>query len=100
MSDVQRVTVYLSHPTGPNDLGQVTFGFFKVEDGVLTMTDERGNPMRRVNNGEIWSRKFGPDDNPRSIAAAFTKEIRRELYGDSDFNRRLNYPDIRRVVPV
>jgi hypothetical protein len=99
MSDVQSVTVYLSHPMGPNDLGQVTFGYFKVEGGVLTMTDAEGRPMRRI-NGEIWSRELGPDDNPRSVAGALTKDIRRELHGDSDFNRRLTYPDIRKVVPV
>jgi hypothetical protein len=100
MSDVQSVTVYLSHPTGPNDLGQVTFGFFKVDDDVLIMTDEKGNPMRRINNGEIWSQKLGPDDNPRSVAGALTKDIRRELHGGSDFYRRLTYPDIKKVVPV
>jgi hypothetical protein len=99
MSDVQRVQVYLSHPTGPDDLGQVTFGFFKVEDGVLIMTDEQGNPMRKI-NGEIFSRKLGPDDNPCSIAGVLTKEIRRELYGDLDFHRPIKYPNIKTKVPV
>jgi hypothetical protein len=99
MRDVQQVVVYLRHPTSSEDLGQVTYGFYKVDDGTLIMTDQEGRPVRK-NNGELWSHKLGPDDKPRSVAGRLTKEIRRELDPSADFNALINYPDIKKVVPV
>jgi hypothetical protein len=99
--ELQRIIVSVRHGDGAGDPGKVTEGFYKLNaERVLTMTDAAGAPMRRT-NGELWQQKLLPDQNPRSVAAALTREIRAELRGSSDFwDTPPNYPDIKKKVPV
>lgn len=90
MSDVQRVTVQLKAPSG-DYTGQVTTGYYVVENGLLVMTDGAGVPVRKE-NGEQYSHTLGPKDKSAAIAAVKTREIRRDLYGDSHFRGRIDYP--------
>jgi hypothetical protein len=72
--------------------GQVTEGYYVVDDGILTMTDAGGGAV------EIDGRRFtvtlGPDTNARAIAARLTKQIRLALNPKTDFNRRVRMPDL------
>jgi hypothetical protein len=88
MPEVHRVTVTVRRPKD-SDPGQVTFGYYTLVDGILTMTDASGMPMRRT-SGEYYRAKIGPDESPQTRARVFTREIRAALRG-SDFNRPLDY---------
>lgn len=94
MLDVKRVIVALRNPTPgvAGDGGQVTEGYYLVEGDKLTMTDSTGKPMRRPSDGEFYTHKLKPDENPHTIAGRLTKTIRERLHGDDNgFNRRIVY---------
>lgn len=88
----ERVIVQLSFPKGDDDPGRTTFGYYVVEDGILTMTDGEGTPVRKPHNGDFYRHKLRPDDNPRAIAGVLTREIRLAAHGGMEgFNRPLTY---------
>jgi hypothetical protein len=93
MTEICRVIVQIA-PAKGNDPGQVTYGFYKVVDGALFMTDGDGAVVRHE-NGEVWKHTLQPDENPRQVAARLTKEIRRAALGEkiAGFNRRLTDED-------
>jgi hypothetical protein len=71
-------------------------GFYFVADGVLTMTDGDGKPVRRRYSGEVYQQKLQEGDDPVVIAKRLTLAIwRSNTGGDASggFNRRLRYPD-------
>ena len=93
MPDVKEAIVQIRAPSGaPGDHGQVTSGFYRVDEkGRLTMTDENGVPVRRK-NGELWTHLLRPEEKPEVIARILTKEIRAAIHGDSaGFHRRIEY---------
>jgi hypothetical protein len=59
------------------------------------MTDGEGAIIRRPSNGEPWTHKLGPHDNPIAIAAVLTRQVRDALKGGEGrvpgFNRPLHY---------
>jgi hypothetical protein len=52
MSEVREVTVTIKPRKGTYP-GQVTYGWYTLQDGVVTLTDREGNPA-----GEETGRKF------------------------------------------
>jgi hypothetical protein len=38
--------------------GQVTIGYYTLADGILTMTDSKGAPVRNTNTGEKIPDRF------------------------------------------
>src|SRR5262245_8449723 len=80
--------------------GRNAFGYYIVVDGVVTMTDPKGEPAID-GEGKIYSHKLAPEDDARVIAGRLTKQLRSALRGDqpkgfggsggSGFNRQLNY---------
>jgi hypothetical protein len=75
--------------------GQTTLGFYIVVDGNrLVMTDGDGAAVRH-RNGELYEHTLEPNQDPRPLAARFTKEIRKMASGESipGFYRRLVYSD-------
>jgi hypothetical protein len=92
MSEVKEVTAILSNPTGRDEVGQITYGFYTIEGQKLTMTDGEGTPVRRK-NGDLVQHTLGEGENPDDVARRLTKDFRRHIHGDSpDFNRPLSYP--------
>jgi hypothetical protein len=71
-----------TRPPSDNDPGEVTMGYYFVEDGFLTMVDELGKPL-----GNPIALKSG--DDYRAIAASLTHK---RLEGRG-FNRRIEYPE-------
>jgi hypothetical protein len=61
------------------DTGQVTIGFYTLADGVLTMTDSKGAPVRESQSGDTYLHKMKPGDNAEAIANRLTLEIYRML---------------------
>jgi hypothetical protein len=88
--EVHSITVQVAAPRG-NHPGAVTFGYYVVADGVLTMTDASGIPVRRP-GGDHYTHKLGPDENPRRMANVLTKEIRSAIRGGKgNFNDPIDW---------
>lgn len=92
---VHHVTVQLRKPVG-DDLGQVTEGFYVVQDGVLSLTDDDGDPLMGKNGVPVVKRHvLKPGDNAEAIARVLTKKARREILGltetQESFGRKLGY---------
>ena len=84
----------MRNPKGDGDPGQVTTGYYTVADGILTMTDSKGVPVRDLNNGERVTHKLQAGEDPTMIAKRLTMKIYRMMRGDgmAGFNRPLIYP--------
>ena len=86
---VHTVIVQIQAPKD-GDPGQVTEGFYKVDDGYLQMTYRDGrnleNPLYRV--------RLHDGANVQVIAANLTRSIRREMSDEKveGFTRTLSYP--------
>jgi hypothetical protein len=92
MPEVHSVFATVRLPSD-GDPGQVTIGYYTLADGVLTMTDSKGRPVR-TSSGEKRVHRLQEGEDPRSIASRLTKQIRMSMRGEADFNRRLVYPSV------
>src|SRR4051812_47357178 len=59
-------------PSNGSDPGEVIPCFFTVNEGVLTVTDEKGAPIE-----EITAYTLLPSDNPASLACSFAMQQKR-----------------------
>lgn len=86
---IHSITVQIAAPTA-DDPGQVTEGFYTVEDGHLQMVYRDGrkleNPLYRV--------RLQEGANVKAIAGNLTRSIRKEMMGETveGFTRNLSYP--------
>jgi hypothetical protein len=80
--EVHRVIAQIEAPTSRNPAGRVSFGFYTVAKGLLTMTDADGIPMRNT-SGDLYTHKLGKGENPASMACVMTKEVRAAVHGYS-----------------
>jgi hypothetical protein len=82
------VVVEIHRPHGDYP-GQVCEGKFTHEDGVVTLVNHNGNPVKQ------YTKKINPDESPVVAARRLCKQFyfaRRG--GKNDFNRPLNYPPL------
>ena len=83
-------------PPRYDDPGQVSHGKFTFVDGVVTLTDHDGNPVRD-GEGRLYTQKLDTIDHNDALNAAgrLTKEFRLALMGKTKeqerFSRPLNY---------
>jgi hypothetical protein len=76
-------------PRTDGDRGRVTEGWYRVEDGVVTMCDPEGWALRDVEGKKI-THKLTENERPQQIAGRLTLKIYRSLRDDmTDFNRLL-----------
>lgn len=89
MTEIKGVSVQLQRPTGPDDVGRITEGFYTVSGNVLTMTYADGSPV------EGFTFTLKPDDDAESIARVLTRKVRRQVLGLTEegeaFNRQISY---------
>jgi hypothetical protein len=97
MPEVFSVTVQIRAPRG-GDAGQVCHGCYTLADGVVTLTDRDGSPVRDE-HGKLYTRKLGPGATVADADIAgrsLTKEFRLALLGKTPsserFSRPLDYP--------
>lgn len=87
---VERVIIQIRRPSG-DDPGQVSEGYYIVNEGMLIMTHSDGEPV----DDTMFRRKLRPDDNPAALAGVLTREVRRHMLGitkdEENFNRPLGY---------
>ena len=50
----------------------MTTGFYTLADGILTMTNSEGIPVRGLNGGDKITHKIEPGEDPRMIASQLT----------------------------
>jgi hypothetical protein len=96
MSEVKSIIVQVASPRD-NFPGQTTTGYYVVEGDLLTMTDASGIPIRTP-GGDFYTHKLGPDENPRRMANALTKEVRRAIRGNSSFNGPIDMSHLNRDI--
>jgi hypothetical protein len=93
--EIFQVFVEVKPPKG-NDPGQVSRGYYLIKDGLLTMTDAKGNPAQD-DSGKIYTAKLQPNDDANVIAGRLTRKLRDALLGKtkdrppSGFRGPLNY---------
>lgn len=91
---IKSVVVTTAKPSGPGDLGQVEQGFYFVENGVLTMSDRDGVPLRDENNGRQIATRLLPGDDEKAAAKKLTLQQYRAANRDemAGFGRAIRYP--------
>lgn len=92
MTEVHHVTVQL-RGSSPSDPGQVTDGYYIIDDGMVVMTHPDGNPVDEY----MYRAPLRAGDSAIAIASVLTKQVRRGMMGlteeqDAFFSRKLNYP--------
>jgi hypothetical protein len=89
---IKSVIIQLRRPSGhPDDHGLVAIGHYTVEDGVLTMLDDDGKPLRE--RGKIIKRTLAEGDDPEQVARRITRDI--AVRPDPDgFRAPIHYPDV------
>jgi hypothetical protein len=100
MAEVRQVIAHIHPPSPRIPTGQVAYGFYTVSDGLLTMTDAKGNPATD-DEGKMYTRRLAEGDDAETIAARLTKELRLALQGKSrpvaGFGAPLNYPSNKKL---
>jgi len=92
--EVHQVIVHIHLPSKRLPTGQIAYGYFTVVDGLLTMTDPKGEPAIDE-NGKTYTHKLAPGDDANEIAGGLTKQLRSALRGKSagpsNFGGPINY---------
>jgi hypothetical protein len=92
---LHRVTVQVRAPK-EGDPGAVVEGRYTLEDGVVTLTNHIGTPVRD-HDGKTYSKKLEDGEAGHVIAGRLTKEFRRARRGEqkqvNGFSGPIKYPD-------
>ena len=94
MPDVHRVIITVDKPSlDGTDPGAVSEGFYKVECGIVIMTDQDGAPIMKA--GREWHAPAEPG-HEHVIAGRLAREIRRAFGLDrrDTFGRAIRYSPI------
>jgi hypothetical protein len=93
---VYHVYAIVSNPRDRDDAGRVTTGFYKLKDGVLTMCDGDGVPVRHGSNGELITHRLARGEDAKAVAKRLTLRIFTMANGDAmgGFHRPIHYPKL------
>ncbi len=94
MPDVHRVIITIDAPSPDGlDPGTVSEGYYKVECGIVIMTDQDGEPIAR--GGKEWHAPAEPG-HEHIIAGRLARQIRTAFGLDrrDSFSRTLHYPPL------
>ena len=93
MHEIKSVQAIISNPNPREPAGRVTVGYYILRDGLLTMTDSTGAPVRSQ-SGEKYVQRIEDGDVVPLIAERLTLRIYRARNGGdmAEFNRPLNLP--------
>lgn len=92
---IKSVVITTAKPSGPGDLGQVAEGFYFVENGVLTMTDRDGRPLRDENTGRQHTVRLLPGDDEKWEAKRKTLQLNRANRDEmAGFHRPIRYRNL------
>jgi len=91
MAEIKRVTIQIRRPMG-DDAGEADWCSYTVEGGMVTLVDDAGKALPRGKGA--WSRKLREGEDAERAARELLWARYRATKRGSDFNRRLNYPDL------
>ena len=100
---VKQVSISIRRPLGPNDAGLCECGHYIFVDGVVTLTDESGTPLRRglgisarKPKGAIplWTAPVLATQAAHQVAGRLLHTKYSSERSGSDFNRPLSYPPV------
>jgi hypothetical protein len=90
LMQIRKVVVQTLPPSGDFP-GQVAEGRYTWEDGVVTLVDHDGVPLRDRRD-KVYEKKLTPEEDPHVIGCRLTKQRFQDRGGDKqDFSRPLNY---------
>jgi hypothetical protein len=94
--EVHQVYIHIKPVSLALPTGQVAYGFYTLVDGVVTMTNQKGDPAHD-DAGKVYTAKLAPNDDHQIIAGRLTRQLRDALRGKKDappagFGSPLNYP--------
>jgi hypothetical protein len=78
--EVKVVFAEVRRPRDARDPGAAVEGRYITADGVVTLTDQAGDPVRDE-HGKLYKHTLAPNDNPHAVAAGLTKSFRLRLRG-------------------
>jgi hypothetical protein len=78
--EVHQVYIHIKPVSPALPTGQVAYGFYTVVDGLVTMTNQKGEPAHD-DAGKIYTAKLQPNDDHQVIAGRLTKQLRDALIG-------------------
>ena len=81
MSEIRRVTHILANPSPREPTGRVTYGFYKVENGKVILTDGGGVPVRR-STGDQVVHELKDGEDAEVWARILTKQFRQHIHGE------------------
>jgi hypothetical protein len=92
--EVHQVWIHIKPVSRGLPTGQIAYGFYTLVDGVVTMTDAKGNPAHD-DAGKTYTAKLDGEDL-HIIAGRLTRKLRDALIGKKDappagFGAPLNY---------
>ena len=93
--EVHQVYIHIKPVSPALPTGQIAYGFYVIKDGVVTMTNQKGEPAHD-DAGKTYTAKLDGED-PQIIAGRLTRQLRDALRGKKDlppagFGAPLVYP--------
>jgi hypothetical protein len=100
----KQICITLRRPLGDNDPGDAAYGHYVFNDGIVTLCDEDGNPLRRgmdqqlttrsvrgARDAPVWSAAVLAEHDARTVACRLLHQKVASERSGSDFNRPLQY---------
>jgi hypothetical protein len=93
MPEIKSVVVITANPVGEGDPGQCAEGWYVVENGMLTMVNRDGVPLRDNNTGRRFAMGLLPGESEKAAAKKLTLKVHRAARGDdmAGFHRPIRY---------
>jgi hypothetical protein len=99
----KQICIQIRRPLGGDDLGEVAYGHYVFVDGVVTLTDEDGNPLRRgqrlttrtvkgAKDAPLWSAPVPEGRGDHQVAGQLLHSKFSSERSGTDFNRPLPPP--------
>jgi hypothetical protein len=85
-----RFHIQVRRPETAGDPGEIAEGHYVFSDGVVTLTDERGEPLP----GGTWNAEIQDGKSPSIIARSLLRQQLDVGRRARSFGRRLNYPKV------
>jgi hypothetical protein len=93
MTKMHRCTVQVLRPTD-TFVGQVEPGNYTHADGIVTLVNHDGVPLRD-RRGKVYEKKLTPEEDPHVIGCRLTKQHWRDRGGEKrKFSGPIHYPKL------
>jgi hypothetical protein len=103
----KQFSIQLRRPLGADDPGEVAYGHYTFVDGIVTLCNEQGNPLRRgmdqplttrtvrgARDAPVWSAAVLAGHDARMVASTLLHQKVASERSGSDFNRPLHYQNL------